>query len=327
MNSPRVSLILPVFNAEEFLPQLLDSLRVQTWNDYEILAVDDGSTDNSLKILQQEALLNPKLRVFSQKNGGVSAARNLALAEATGKWIAFIDGDDWMDPNALATWISYAEENALDLLQGNGFSFSGPAPGGKEQKPLLTKQPWGEILPGRKWIPGAVESGEWPHYVWLQLVRRNLLLHKNIHFQEGMVHEDILWTLDVALAADRMGFCSTPLIGYRRNRGSIMGSRTPEAIERRAHAYLTILETLSGAAAKVDSDYRLHRALHSQINLQSGHLLGLFRSGMLSRDQKRRIARAYFARGLGFAPFRGAEKFNTYWRALRCWVTIWRAHW
>lgn len=97
MNSPLVSIIVPVYNTEKYVSECLNSLIQQSYAHIEIIAVDDGSTDNSLKILNDISAKDCRLKVFSQPNQGVSAARNLALSKAVGEYVMFVDADDWID--------------------------------------------------------------------------------------------------------------------------------------------------------------------------------------------------------------------------------------
>lgn len=97
MNNSLVSIIVPVYNTEKYVSECLNSLIQQSYAHIEIIAVDDGSTDNSLKILNDISAKDSRLKVFSQPNQGVSAARNLALSKATGEYIMFVDADDWID--------------------------------------------------------------------------------------------------------------------------------------------------------------------------------------------------------------------------------------
>lgn len=101
MNSPLVSIIVPVYNTEKYVSECLNSLIQQSYAHIEIIAVDDGSTDNSLKILNDISAKDRRLKVFSQRNQGVSAARNLALKKATGEYIMFVDADDWIDSSTI----------------------------------------------------------------------------------------------------------------------------------------------------------------------------------------------------------------------------------
>lgn len=101
MNTPLVSIIIPVYNTEKYISECLNSLTQQSYIHIEIIAVDDGSTDNSLKILNDISAKDNRLKVFTQPNQGVSAARNLALSKATGEYIMFVDADDWIDPHTI----------------------------------------------------------------------------------------------------------------------------------------------------------------------------------------------------------------------------------
>lgn len=97
MNNPLVSIIVPIYNTEKYISQCLYSLIQQNYRHIEIIVVDDGSTDNSLSILNNISTTDNRLKVFSQSNQGVSAARNLALSKATGEYVMFVDADDWID--------------------------------------------------------------------------------------------------------------------------------------------------------------------------------------------------------------------------------------
>ena len=115
MNPPQISVIIPVFNVEKFLPQCLDSVTEQNFADIEIICIDDGSTDKSPEILSRYADRDPRIRIISRTNGGLSAARNAGLKIARGKYIFFIDSDDWIEPNTLEKLFATAESTGADL--------------------------------------------------------------------------------------------------------------------------------------------------------------------------------------------------------------------
>ena len=98
---PEISVIVPVYRARDFLQKCTDSILAQTFSDLELLLIDDGSPDDSGALCDRIAQTDPRVRVFHQENGGVSAARNLGLAQAAGTWLAFADADDWLPPDAL----------------------------------------------------------------------------------------------------------------------------------------------------------------------------------------------------------------------------------
>ena len=97
----RFSIIVPLYNKEHYLPQLVDSVVTQGFDDFELLLVDDGSTDGTAALTDKLAAANPHIRSFHKKNGGVSSARNLGLREANGEYLMFLDGDDLLAPRSL----------------------------------------------------------------------------------------------------------------------------------------------------------------------------------------------------------------------------------
>lgn len=101
MENPLVSIIIPIYNTEKYIYECLDSLINQSYSHIEIIVVDDGSTDNSLCVLKELSAKDSRLKVFSQPNQGVSAARNLALSKAIGTYVMFVDADDWIDPHTI----------------------------------------------------------------------------------------------------------------------------------------------------------------------------------------------------------------------------------
>lgn len=103
--APLISVIIPIYNAQAYLKKCLDSIITQTYSNLEIIAINDGSSDNSLNICHEYASLNPRIKIIDKKNGGVSSARNAGLSAASGDWITFVDSDDWIEPNMCAEFI------------------------------------------------------------------------------------------------------------------------------------------------------------------------------------------------------------------------------
>ena len=114
---PKVSVIVPVYKAEQYLHQCIDSILSQSFTDWELILVDDGSPDRSGAICDEYAQKDTRIQVIHKENGGVSSARNVALGRITGEWLTFVDSDDCLYPNALQRWFEVAEQNNLDLIQ------------------------------------------------------------------------------------------------------------------------------------------------------------------------------------------------------------------
>mgnify|MGYP001253867170 CR=1 FL=1 len=119
MTNPLVSIVVPVYNVCEFLPQCMESLVRQSYPNIEIIAVNDGSTDNSLEILDQYAQEFPQVKIISQDNAGLSAARNTGIASSKGEYLCFVDGDDWVDTDACLKAIEAVLKNNVDIVCWN----------------------------------------------------------------------------------------------------------------------------------------------------------------------------------------------------------------
>lgn len=115
-STPAVSIIIPVYNVGKYLCQCLDSVLAQTFTDWECILVNDGSSDDSGAICDEYSRKDPRLRVIHQPNRGVSAARNKALKEAKGEWVAYVDSDDSITPNYLQTFIDIQKEHDADMV-------------------------------------------------------------------------------------------------------------------------------------------------------------------------------------------------------------------
>ena len=119
-----LSVIVPIFNVEAYLPRCIDSILAQTYKDLEILLVNDGSRDNSGAICDEYARIDSRIRVFHKENGGQSTARNLALDAMTGEFLTFVDSDDWLEPDAYASMMALAMEEKVKLVSAGRFDVS-----------------------------------------------------------------------------------------------------------------------------------------------------------------------------------------------------------
>ena len=313
-----VSVIVPVYNCEAWLEALLRSVLDQEGVELEVIAVCDGATDGSLAVLESMAERDARIRVVAQANRGVSATRNVGLSLARGEWIVFADGDDWMKPGALRTWIGHGRQHDLDVVIGNGFSFDAMPPPADPQ-PLYERQPWGEVCSGTAWMVRTVPGNDWVVCVWLQCVRREFVGRHGLRFEEGVVHEDIIWALQIALRAERVGFVREPFYGYRRNPASITNSPSQDAVARRAAGYLRVIDALVTAAIDPRTDRSFRRILLRQANREGGHLLHVLRKRLHHDDLRQPFARQFLQSGYVRVMLKGATNASEVWRALRCW--------
>ena len=121
---PLISVIVPVYKAEAFLKKCTDSILSQSHREIELLLIDDGSPDNSGALCDAIAAEDTRVRVFHKENGGVSSARNLGLAHATGDYIAFVDSDDWLEPDTFSLLLSALTENDADSAGCGNYNVS-----------------------------------------------------------------------------------------------------------------------------------------------------------------------------------------------------------
>ena len=123
-NQALISVIIPVYNVEEYLRECIDSVLNQTFSDFEVILVNDGSTDSSGEICDEYVEKDERVTVIHQKNGGLSVARNIGLSEANGKYVYFLDSDDYISENALATLLNIAENDSSDIVFFDAVSFT-----------------------------------------------------------------------------------------------------------------------------------------------------------------------------------------------------------
>ena len=261
MTLPHVSVILPVYNVAPYLTACLDSLAAQTLPPDEIIAIDDGSTDESPYILEQYSKHLPTLRVIRRENGGLSVARNTGLEAARGKWLSFIDSDDFIEPDYFSSLVSIAESGDLDVALCNAFfHYDGERP----DRPIYTDSPETNTEPGREWLRNRLQQRFFPHMVWMHLYKRSFLEENNFRFIPEQVHEDVIWTNQVLLLANRVRYINKPLYKYR-----IRQSRSGADLMRRSREFVipcsvTNTTSISDMADTLSDDPELQNLMRWQ---------------------------------------------------------------
>lgn len=222
---PDVSVIVPVHNTAEFLDECLGGVLAQTLVEVEIICIDDGSTDLSGELLDQRAAEDPRFRVVHQQNAGLSAARNRGVELAAGRYLCFLDSDDWWQQDALAGLVSQADRDDLDLLLFDGSTVREP---GVEEATWRTYREYYEraaypgVHSGPELLAAMRANSEYIASACLYLVRTDRLRDSGPRFYPGIVHEDNLFTLELMLVAGRAGHSQDRLYCRRLRPGSIM---------------------------------------------------------------------------------------------------------
>lgn len=226
MNDVLVSVIIPVYNVEEYLEECLDSVLNQTYKNIEVIAINDGSTDNSPSILESYAIENENITIISQKNSGQSIARNNGIKIANGKYIYFLDSDDYILPETFEQLVRTMEENDLDLIRFTAESFTDniniPLIKDKynfdeyfEPNKIYNKE---EFLKSSKLSFSASPV--------LYIIKRDVLIRNNILFKPGIVHEDELFTVEVFLNVEKTMYDPSSFYKRRYRPNSTMTSNS-----------------------------------------------------------------------------------------------------
>ncbi|QMV69779.1 glycosyltransferase [Sphingobacterium paramultivorum] len=204
MEQPKLSIIIPVYNAEKYLNACIGSILSQSFRDFEIILVNDGSTDGSGAICDSFTIKDKRIKVFHKENGGVSSARNLGLDHALGEWIYFIDADDDINLSCL-DFLSTRSLTGIDVVQF-GFKTVEENKPDKEQLPLETKE--------FKDLDEFYNSGSLKNYtLWIHLIRRSIISDHNIRFNTSIKYAEDLEFVICALSVSRR-VMTISIIGY-----------------------------------------------------------------------------------------------------------------
>lgn len=216
--NPAVSIIVPVYNAESSLPRCIESILHQTWADFELLLVDDGSTDRSGAICDGYAAGDERIRVFHKENGGVSAARNTALEAARGEYLQFLDSDDWVTPDATSLLLRSAREQNADLVISDFYRVVGDrvsVKGDIEEAEVLSREEYAQHMMEN---PADFYYG----VLWNKLYRRSIVEAHHLRMNEDISWcEDFLFNLEYIRWAKRFYALNVPLYYYVKTKGSL----------------------------------------------------------------------------------------------------------
>lgn len=224
-----ISVIVPVYNMGKLLPKCLDSLLGQTYADYEIILVNDGSKDDSGEVCEQQAKRSEKISVVHKANGGLSSARNRGIEEAHGDFIIFPDPDDYVEPDYLEKLLSIREKNGADLSIC-GFYRSGQ----KEERPFAITA---GVLDAKEALRRLVLTSEYSGYAWNKLFDLRLIREKGLRFDEELTSlQDLHFCFRYFQFCTRIAVDPVPLYHYSISTG--VSARTAPLTPRSLRALL-----------------------------------------------------------------------------------------
>ena len=249
MNRPLVSIVVPCYQNGQTVARTLRSIQAQTVRDWELIAVDDGSSDDTLSVLTHLAESEPRMRVIHQENGGVSAARNAGMAQAAGKWLAFVDADDHLLPHALEHLLTLADERT-DIVCG-AYEIRFGDEGGRREVHACAQGDLQAVLESLIRGDSALNS------MCARLYRTEMIRAQGILAPVGVkVGEDVLFNLDAFMAARAWRMSGEVIYLYELGGDSAMTQSRGDMFARNAQ----MLEGIGRFASKHELSTALFRA-------------------------------------------------------------------
>ena len=255
MKTPLVSVVIPVYNVERYLEECLNSVLRQTYQPIEIIAINDGSTDRSPDILHQYEQKYRNLKVLHQENQGNSVARNRGIEEATGKYIYFLDSDDYILPETIENLVGAMEKHNLDLIRFGAEPFLDDVDYKEFDKNLYNYSKFfnpGKVYNKVEFLRANIRG--FSPSPCLYLLKRELLIQNGIRFLPGIMHEDELFSLQVYLHTNRAMYDPNFYYKRRYRAGSLMTSQS-QKVKKSFDSYLQLLEQIFQLSEKCRSQF------------------------------------------------------------------------
>lgn len=310
---PKLSAVVPVYNVEKYLPQLIESLQRQTLADLQIILVDDGSPDGSGKICDAYAREDARIHVIHKKNGGVGAARNDGLAAATGRWVYFCDSDDYLEPEALEKLVSAGESSGAEVVYGDVAMLSGDKVRRMQfhEKAFVaedrdTIDRLVMTVFGRRYCPMPPQGGPAASCYggpWNKIVRRELLEREAFRFDLTVkgICDDLLYSCHVFAAASKVAYVPTVIYNYRLLGGSITHTYKPALLQTNE----AIFKAWQTFMARYGKEGQFDAPFHVFVIRRLKATLGLY---FFSKKDPRPVTEQYreLAKLLDTEPYRSA---------------------
>lgn len=316
LQTPLLSIIVAIYNGEKFLAPFFDYIRQQALDSYELILVNDGSTDRSAGIIDAWKDKFPQVIVINQENQGVSVARNSGLARASGKYVTFPDIDDVIYPDMYRTLLTMAEENQLDVVTCNGRYVYDYA---RDSHPIFPPERLSStpVLPGYQWLKKALDSRKFLHVTWLNIYRHAFITEHGFTFEPGLRHQDIPWTTEVLLAAGRVQYTDKMFYDYLIHAESVSHKQGGDETEIcSAHHYMKILRMLDDINRRYPDKVKQIPACHWQIAKEGLGILHTI-NNIVDQDKKKALVKELFENGTWRLIWDNARGFRLRWRLAR----------
>ncbi len=218
---PKISVIIPVYNSEKYLKKCLDSILLQTYSVYEILCINDGSSDSSLKILQEYAAKDSRIKIYNQENKGPGAARNCGLEKAAGDYISFVDSDDWVSLTLYKTFAQKIEDNDIDIFIFNAEIYN-DASEDLYPRSFFDINTWNNLKQTVHSFQDCRNPFCGNYSACNKIYRKYFLLEKNIKFAENNIFENQIFDFETFFQSNSIILSDEAFYKYRIHSTSLM---------------------------------------------------------------------------------------------------------
>ena len=212
-----ISIIVPVYNVEQYLEKCVDSIINQTYKNLEIILIDDGATDSSGKLCDELAKIDNRIQVYHKENGGLSDARNYGVERATGDYIGFVDSDDYIDAEMYEKLYEAIKKENVDVAECN-LKIIYP-----EREELFTEQNYYNVCTKQEYLEEYLKIEKIFGSVWTKLISRKIA--KELLFPKGKLYEDTYYAYDLINVANSFVLIDSPSYNYLMRENSITNSK------------------------------------------------------------------------------------------------------
>lgn len=229
----KISFIVPVYNVEKYLEKCIESIVNQTIDSKEIILIDDGSTDKSLDICYKYRKIYNNIKVISKENGGQSSARNMGIGIAVGKYIQFVDADDWIDDRCGEVFYKLCEENNLDMIRGKYHILFEEKNEILEPLDISNFKYLNKSIESREYFSQCIKEGCYEVTPILGLIKREFIIMNKLYFSEGLKMEDHEFTMKLLTKNEKSKVMQVDydFYTYRRRQNSTTTTACVESIK------------------------------------------------------------------------------------------------
>ena len=257
-NQPLVSIVVPIYNVDQYLDRCLKSIVNQTYKNLEIILIDDGSTDNSGNLCDMWQKNDERILVIHKENGGLSDARNAGMKRLTGEYVCFIDSDDWVDTHYVELLYKALFETDSDISECDYLVTEGTIISDNTDYEICVKS-------RHEAMKLHIDNAMFKQVVWNKLYKRSMI---NINFLKGKYHEDVFWTYQIINNADKLCHISAKLYYYFQRDNSIQGSnysiKRLDAVEGTKERAMFVKSHYPELSSIVEKQYIMTLMYHAQ---------------------------------------------------------------